>query len=168
MKDYQTLQGKYADLLGSLVEARIEALLNHFDNHTVSGDFFHTIVEVTLPKFIYVGDTVVKPFGSRQYQIDLQGEWYLDNYDAWTWVVEVKWWQSKITPSVVEKFVAAYEALKQEIELIGIVPRLVNRGGFSSGVVEALETHGIYYSGPAEINQLLNLFGIERLLRDAK
>ena len=73
MKSYQKLQGKYNDLLGALVEARLEALLNRFDGRTVPGNLFHTTGEVELPRFDYVGDTMVKPLGSRQYQIDLQG-----------------------------------------------------------------------------------------------
>ena len=71
-----------------------------------------------------------------------------------------------MTPGVIKKFVAAYEALKQETKLAEIVPWLLNRGGFSKGAREALEEHGIYYSGTSEINQLLNMFGIERLLKD--
>ncbi|MDM8529159.1 hypothetical protein QUF58_13245 [Anaerolineales bacterium HSG24] len=165
LKAYKKLHGKYSDLLGALVEARLEALLNRFDGRTASGKLFHTTEEVTLPNFLHVGDTVVKPIGSRQYQIDLQGRWYQGDYDFWAWVVEVKWWQSEVTPSVVEKFVTAYNALKQETDLTGVVPWLVNRGGFSKGALEALEKHGIYYSGPAEINKLLNMFGIERLLK---
>ena len=40
----------------------------------------------------------------------------------------------------------------------------MNRGGFTQGAVEAMEKRGVYYSGAAEINELLRTFGIERLL----
>jgi hypothetical protein len=50
------------------------------------------------------------------------------------------------------------------IKLVGVVPWLVNRGGFTQGAIEAIQEHGIYYSGAAEINELLRMFGIERLL----
>ncbi len=168
MEKYQSLQGKYSDLLGALVEARLEALLNRFDGRTVPGRLFNTTEEVELPKFVYVGDTYVKPPGSRAYQIDLEGEWYKDNYDAWVWAVEVKWWKTEVTPSVVKKFVAACEALQKEKRLAGVVRWLVNQGGFSKGAKKELDECGVYYSGPDEINELLYMFGIERLLKKQK
>ncbi|MFQ5615589.1 MAG: hypothetical protein ACE5GO_03915 [Anaerolineales bacterium] len=164
LDEYQTLQRKYANLLGALVEARLEALLHRFDNRTVSGDLFHTVGEVHLPKFKYVSDTVVKPPNSRAYQIDLQGRWH-EEYDRWAWVVEIKHWQDKVTPGVVRKFVAACEALKKEQKVVGMVKWMVNKGGFTAGALELLDEHDIYYSGQEEINTLLHALGIERVLR---
>jgi hypothetical protein len=106
---------------------------------------------------------VVKPAGGRAYQIDLQGRWH-EKYERQAWVVEIKHWEKRVTADVVRKFVAACEALQQTEKLVGMVKWLVNRGGFTAGAIEALEAHGIYYSGAAEINELLRLFGIERLL----
>ena len=58
LASYQTLKRKYGDpssvrtgLVGALVEARIEALLNRFDNREVPGRLFHTEGEVRLPRF---------------------------------------------------------------------------------------------------------------------
>jgi len=45
---------------------------------------------------------------------------------------------------------------------------IVNQGGFTSGAIKALEKHQIYYSAAAEINELLRMFGIERLLKEKK
>ncbi len=168
MEKYRSLQGKYSDLLGALVEARLEAMLNRFDGRMVSGRLFNTTGEVELPKFVYVGDSYIKPPGSRAYQIDLQGEWYKDNYDAWVWVAEMKWWKTEVTPHVVKKFAAACEALQKEKRLSGVVKWLVNQGGFSKGAKKVLDEYGIYYSGPNEINELLYMFGIERLLKKQK
>ena len=93
----------------------------------------------------------------------MQGRWYI-GYQTWAWVVEVKHWKTKVTADVVKKFVAAYGALARETKLVGTVPWLVNRGGFTQGAIAAMAEHGIYYSGAAEINALLNAFGVERLL----
>jgi hypothetical protein len=165
LDQYRTLQGKYADLLGALVEARIEALLNRFDGRTVPGRLFHTGEEVRLPRFAYVSDTLVKPAGGPAYQIDLQGRWR-EGAERWGWVVEIKHWQTPVTADVVQKFVAASTALAEEARLEGVVKWLVNRGGFTAGAIAAMQQHGIYWSGPAEINELLRMFGIERLLRE--
>ncbi len=67
---------------------------------------------------------------------------------------------------MVEKFVAACTALEQEAQLVGMVKWLVNKGGFTRGAIETMEKHGIYYSGATEINELLRMFGIERLLKE--
>jgi hypothetical protein len=81
-------------------------------------------------------------------------------------VVEIKHWQTPVTADVVQKFVAASTALAQEAKLEGVVKWLVNRCGFTAGAIAAMQQHGIYWSGPAEINELLRMFGIERLLRE--
>jgi hypothetical protein len=44
---------------------------------------------------------------------------------------------------------------------------LVNVGGFSEGALAAMAEAGIYYSGAAEINELLRTFGLNRLLAEA-
>ena len=103
-----------------MVEARVEALLNRFDGHTVPGRLFHIEDEVRLPRFEFVADALVKPLGGRAYQIDLQGRWY-EGYDFWAWVVEIKHWKRRVTADVVEKFVAASTALAQETKLVGVV-----------------------------------------------
>ena len=69
-----------------------------------------------------------------------------------------------MTPSVVKKFIEAYTALEKEAQLKGYVKWFVNRSGFSSGAIKVLKEHNIYYSAAAEINELLHLFGIQRLL----
>jgi len=91
-------------------------------------------------------------------------------------VVEIKHWKKRVTAEVVNEFVEAYTALEQEEEWVGMVKWLVNqacterseRSGFTQGAVEAMEQHSIYYSGAAEINELLRTFGIERLLPEER
>ena len=51
---------------------------------------------------------------------------------------------------------------------MGMVKWIVNQGGFSPGAIKALEEHNIYYSAASEINELLHLFGIQRLLPEKK
>ena len=51
LQSYQSLKKKYDNLIGALVEARIEALLNRFDNRQVAGRLFHTSGKVRLPRF---------------------------------------------------------------------------------------------------------------------
>ena len=69
-----------------------------------------------------------------------------------------------MTPSVVKKFIEAYTALARVAQLKGYVKWFVNRAGFTPGAIKVLEEHNIYYSAAAEINELLHLFGIQRLL----
>jgi hypothetical protein len=112
-----------------------------------------------------VGDALVKPVAERAFQIDLQGRWN-KGYDLWAWVVEIKHWRKRVTADIVEKFVASSEALARETNLTGVVRWLVNAGGFTEGAQAARQAHNIYYSGAAEINELLRMFGIERLLSE--
>ena len=167
LQSYQSLKKKYDNLIGALVEARIEALLNRFDNREVAGRLFHTSGQVRLPRFVYVSDTYVKSPSGRSYQIDLQGRWH-EGYDRWAWIVEIKHWERQVTPSVVKKFIKAYTALEKEAQLVGMVKWIVNQGGFSPGAIKVLEEHNIYYSAASEINELLHLFGIQRLLAEKK
>lgn len=167
LQSYQTLKKKYDNLVGALIEARLEALLNRFDNREAPGRLFHTEGLVRLPRFVYVSDTYVKSPAGRGYQIDLQGRWH-EGYDRWAWIVEIKHWETRVTPSVVKKFIEAYTALEKEAQLKGYVKWMVNRSGFTPGAIKVLEEHNIYYSAAAEINELLHLFGIQRLLAEKK
>ena len=163
LQSYQTLKKKYDNLVGALVEARLEALLNRFDNREVPGRLFHTEGSVHLPRFVYVSDAYFKSPGGRSHQIDLQGRWH-KGYDRWAWIVEIKHWDREVTPSVVKKFIEAYTALVHVAQLKGYIKWFVNRSGFSPGAIKVLKEHNIYYSAAAEINELLHLFGIQRLL----
>ena len=167
LQQYKTLKRKYANLVGALVEARIEALLNRFDDRQVAGRLFNVTEEVQLPRFNYVSDAYVKPAGKQSHQIDLKAGWH-QGYDYWLWVVEIKNWDRRVTPSVVKKFVEAYTALEEEEKPEGMIKWMVNQGGFTKGAIKALKEHNIYYSAAAEINELLRLFGIQRLLAEDK
>jgi hypothetical protein len=59
-------------------------------------------------------------------------------------------------------------ALSQETKVPPerMVKWLVNAGGFTEGALAAMAEADIYYSGPAEINELLRGFGLERLLAE--
>ena len=163
LQQYKTLKRKYDNLVGALVEARIEALLNRFDNREVEGRLFNVSGQVELPRFTYVSDAYVKQAGQQSYQIDLKASWH-KGYDYWLWVVEIKNWDRHVTPSVVKKFIEAYTALEHTEKPEGMIKWIVNQGGFSPGAIKVLEKHTIYYSTAAEINELLHLFGIQRLL----
>ena len=167
LQQYKTLKRKYDNLVGALVEARIEALLNRFDVREVEGRLFNVTGNVQLPRFDYVSDAYVKPAGQKSYQIDLKASWH-KGYDYWLWVVEIKNWERRVTLSVVNKFVEAYSALEEEEKPEGMVKWIVNQGGFTKGAIKALKEHNIYYSAAAEINELLRLFGIQRLLAEKK
>ena len=163
LQQYKTLKRKYDNLVGALVEARIEALLNRFDNREIEGRLFNVSGQVELPRFTYVSDAYVKQAGQQSYQIDLKASWH-KGYDYWLWVVEIKNWDRHVTPSVVKKFIEAYTALEHTEKPEGMIKWIVNQGGFSPGAIKVLEEHNIYYSTAAEINELLHLFGIQRLL----
>ena len=167
LQKYRKLERKYSELVGALVEARIEALLNRFDDRQVAGRLFNVEGEVRLPRFYYVSDAVVKQAGKRGYQIDLKAGWH-EGYDYWLWVVEIKHWERRVTLTIVNKFVEAYTALEEEEKPVGMIKWIVNQGGFTKGAIKALEQHQIYYSAAAEINELLRMFGIERLLKENK
>jgi hypothetical protein len=74
-------------------------------------------------------------------------------------VVEIKHWETRVTPKGVKKFVEAYSALAEEEKPEGMVKWIVNQGGFTKGAIKALKEHNIYYSAAAEINELLRLAG---------
>jgi hypothetical protein len=160
-------KGKYADAVGALVEARIAALMNRFDGRQVPGRLFHGEREVELPKFNVVYDTVVKGPGKRMRQADLVGSWWSDGVES-LWVVEIKHWAKRVDAGIVQEFEALSQAVGQSARVppARVVKWLVNAGGFTQGALEALKTHGIYSSGAVEINELLRMFDIERLLRE--
>jgi hypothetical protein len=161
-------KGKYADAVGELVEARIQALLHRFDGRRVPGRLFHTTGEVELPKFAVVYDTVVKGPGDRQRQADVLGSLW-DAGGERMWVAEIKHWARRVDAGVVTEFLDLCQALGQETKVPQerMVKWLVNAGGFTEGAIEAMREGGVYYSGAAEINELLRAFGIQRLLGEA-
>ncbi len=161
-------RGKYADLVGDLVEARLEALMNRFDGRRVPGRLFHVEGEVELPKFHLVYDTVVKGPGERMRQVDLVGSWWPGGQES-LWVVEIKHWAKRVDAGVVREFEELCQAMRQSAKVPPqrVVKWLVNAGGFTEGAVEAMRETGIMHSGVAEINELLRMFGIQRLLGDA-
>jgi hypothetical protein len=169
-------KGKYADAVGELVEARLEALLNRFDGRRVPGRLFHVEGEVELPKFTLVYDTMVKGPGDRMRQVDLVGAWWPDREIA-VWVAEIKHWAKRVDAGVVREFVELCQAVSREkrVPPERMVKWLVSAGGFpgltartgSEGALAALREAGILYSGAAEINELLRAFGIQRLLGEA-
>jgi len=160
-------QGKYADAVGALVEARIAALLHRFDGRVTPGRLFHVDGEVELPKLDLVYDTLVKEAGDRQRQIDLVGSRWHGAQET-MWLVEIKHWRRRVDAGVVREFAATCQAFSRSRKLPTgrMVKWLVNAGGFTEGARAALAEAGIYYSGPAEINELLAGFGLERLLRE--
>jgi hypothetical protein len=156
---------KYADAVGDLVEARIEALLHRFDGRRVSGHLFHVQGEVELPKFTLVYDTVVKGPGERLRQVDLAGSrWH--GTDETLWLVEIKHWARKVDVSVVREFAELCQAVSRDKRTppVQVVKWLVNAGGFTAGALQAMEEEVIMYSGAAEINELLRAFGLQCLL----
>jgi hypothetical protein len=161
-------KGKYADAVGALVEARLAALLHRFDGRSVPGRLFHAAGEVELPKFDLVYDTVVKEAGNRERQLDLVGSRWHGAQET-MWLVEIKHWARWVDAGVVREFAATCQAFSRSRKLptARMVQWLVNAGGFTEGALAAMAEAGIYYSGPAEINELLRSFGLERLLAEA-
>jgi hypothetical protein len=161
-------QHKYADAVGALVEARIQALLQRFDGRRVPGRLFHAAGEVELPRFDSVYDTLVKEAGDRQRQLDLVGSRWHGAQET-MWLVEIKHWRRRVDAGVVREFAAACQAFSRSRKLPTerMVKWLVNAGGFTEGALAAMAEAGVYYSGPAEINELLRSFGLERLLAEA-
>jgi hypothetical protein len=156
---------KYADAVGALVEARIQALLQRFDGRRVSGRLFHAAGEVVLPKFSVVYDTIVKAPADRPRQADVVGSlWDADGERMW--IAEIKHWARRVDASVVRELLDLCAALSQETKVPSerMTKWLVNAGGFTEGALAAMAEADIYYSGPAEINELLRGFGLERLL----
>jgi hypothetical protein len=161
-------KGKYADAVGELVEARIAALLHRFDGRRVPGRLFHTDGEVELLKFDLVYDTVVKEAGDRQRQIDLVGSRWHGAQET-MWLVEIKHWRQRVDAGVVAEFAATCQAFSRSRKLPTerMVKWLVNAGGFTEGAIEAMREADVFYSGAAEINELLRGFGLSRLLSEA-
>jgi hypothetical protein len=161
-------KGKYADAVGALVEARIAALLHRFDGRAVPGRLFHTAGAVELPKFAVVYDTVVKEAAERERQLDLVGSRWSGAQET-MWLVEIKHWRRRVDAGVVREFAATCQAFSRSRKLPTerMVKWLVNAGGFTEGALRALAEYDIYYSGAAEINELLRSFGLERLLAEA-
>jgi hypothetical protein len=169
-------KGKYADAVGELVEARINALMTRFDGRRVPGRLFGVAGEVELPKFTLVYDTVVKGPGDRMRQVDLAGSWWHGDEET-MWVVEIKQWARRVDVGVVREFAELCQAVSQDKKVAPerLVKWLVNHvlseaegaGGFTEGALEAMQEAGIMRSGAAEINELLRGFGLQRLLGDA-
>jgi hypothetical protein len=169
-------KGKYADAVGELVEARINALMTRFDGRRVPGRLFGVAGEVELPKFTLVYDTVVKGPGDRMRQVDLAGSWWHGDEET-MWVVEIKHWARRVDVGVVREFAELCQAVSQDKKVAPerLVKWLVNHvlseaegaGGFTEGALEAMQEAGIMRSGAAEINELLRGFGLQRLLGDA-
>ena len=161
-------KGKYADAVGALVEARIQALMHRFDGRRVPGRLFHVAGEVELPRFSIVYDTLVKAPADRPRQADVVGSLW-DAGGERMWIAEIKHWARRVDGGVVGEFLDLCAAVSQETKVPPerMTKWLVNAGGFTEGALGAMAEYDIYYSGAAEINELLRSFGLERLLAEA-
>lgn len=162
LSKYRALKGKYADLMGQVVESRIEGMINRFNDQVVDGRrFFGVDKEVLLPKFEFVYDTVVKA-GTRQYQIDIMGS-LVKGEGTFAWIVECKYWDKKIGKDVITKFEEAAQVATETYKIDYPTKWIFSKSGFTRQARQEMERRGMLYSDIDQVNDLLNLFGIERL-----
>ena len=163
MEAYRRLRGSFSHFKGQVAEVYLQLLMKSFDGRTVDGErYFHFPGEVVLPKFYYVLPRVVKVSGSRAYQIDLEGSTLVEA-GRLSWLVESKYWGEPVGIGEVKWFEAACEVAKEDLEIDVLVPWFFSRSGFTEEAAAYLKEKGYLYSDEAQLNGLLELFGLRKL-----
>ncbi len=148
-------------MLGYLLESHVKYCMVLWDDRKVDGTVFGAPEPVPLATNEEVYDTLVKTAGERAYQLDVVA--FPRKLENAVWAVECRYRNRKAARKDIEKFAAALDALKAERDLAAVQGWFVSVEGFTADALDALEAHGIYYSGKDELNMLLEAFGLRRV-----
>ena len=158
---YQTINGRIHDHRGYLAEVYIAQILWTGQNKTLSGKFFHSKEDITLPwHFSYVKQRS-RLGGGRGMEIDVEG-----GAGKERWICESKWWIGrKVGRAEVESLMRKGNIVKQEVGEGLQILRLwfFAHDGFTEDAKALMLKNGVLWSVREDLNGLLECLGLRGL-----
>ncbi len=158
---YQTIKGRIHDHRGYLAEVYIAQILWTGQNKTLSGKFFHSKEDITLPwHFSYVKQRS-RLGGGRGMEIDVEG-----GAGKERWICESKWWIGrKVGRAEVESLMRKGNIVKQEVGEGLQILRLwfFAHDGFTEDAKALMLKNGVLWSVREDLNGLLECLGLRGL-----
>jgi len=158
---YQTIKGRIHDHRGYLAEVYIAQILWTGQNKTLSGKFFHSKEDITLPwHFSYVKQRS-RLGGGRGMEIDVEG-----GAGKERWICESKWWIGrKVGRAEVESLMRKGNIIKQEVGEGLQILRLwfFAHDGFTEDAKALMLKNGVLWSVREDLNGLLECLGLRGL-----
>jgi len=158
---YQTIKRRIHDHRGYLAEVYIAQILWTGQNKTLSGKFFHSKEDITLPwHFSYVKQRS-RLGGGRGMEIDVEG-----GAGKERWICESKWWIGrKVGRAEVESLMRKGNIVKQEVGEGLQILRLwfFAHDGFTEDAKALMLKNGVLWSVREGLNGLLECLGLRGL-----
>ncbi|MFQ6072528.1 MAG: hypothetical protein ACE5KT_07500, partial [Methanosarcinales archaeon] len=149
-------------MLGLLLESHLKLLMMYWNNEIVSGDLFGTESDIRLPKFDEVFSTKVKPYKTREYQLDMMAIYY-ESGKVIGWAGESRYRDAKANKPDIIKFNRACKAVQKHYKLTEIIKWFVSLAGFSEPALNEAKKLGILTTDLKALNELLERFGLKKL-----
>ncbi|MFQ6119498.1 MAG: hypothetical protein ACE5KE_06395, partial [Methanosarcinales archaeon] len=149
-------------MLGLLLESHLKLLMMYWNNEIVSGDLFGTESDIRLPKFDEVFSTKVKPYKTREYQLDMMAIYY-ESGKVIGWAGESRYRDAKANKPDIIKFNRACKAVQKHYKLTEIIKWFVSLAGFSEPAIQEAKKLGILTTDLKALNELLERFGLKKL-----
>ena len=158
---YRKTAGRLSDLKGYTTELMIKFMMARFDDREVDAkEYFGASRSKAkqLRRFQWADSRKVKLPSSPEHEIDIVGAGVPD-----LWFVEVKHTQKPVGISHVRKFERACRVAAQVITGEVITRWYVSVAGFTKQAAAYLRKNGFLYSNGAQVNALLESFGLRKL-----
>ncbi|MBW2741596.1 MAG: hypothetical protein JRE64_22760 [Deltaproteobacteria bacterium] len=158
---YQTIKRRIHDYRGYLAEVYIAQILWTGQNKTLSGTFFHSKKDITLPwHFSYV-KLRSRLGGGKGMEIDVEG-----GAGKERWICESKWWVGrKIGRAEVESLMRKGSIVKEEVGEGLQILRLwfFAHDGFTEDAEALMREKGVLWSARDDLDGLLEYLGLRKL-----
>ncbi|MFQ6056031.1 MAG: hypothetical protein ACE5J3_08640, partial [Methanosarcinales archaeon] len=151
-----------ARILGLLLESHLKLLMTYWNNEIVSGEIFGTDNMIRLPKFDRVHETKVKPYKTREYQLDMFATYY-EGGKYLGWLGESRYRNVQANKPDIVKFNRACNAVKKHYKLTSSTKWFVSLSGFSEPALKEAKKLGILTSDLNSLNELLEKFGLKKI-----
>ncbi len=158
---YQTIKRRIHDYRGYLAEVYIAQILWTGQNKTLSGTFFHSKKDITLPwHFSYV-KLRSRLGGGKGMEIDVEG-----GAGKERWICESKWWVGrKVGRAEVESLMRKGSIVKEEVGEGLQILRLwfFAHDGFTEDAEALMREKGVLWSARDDLDGLLEYLGLRKL-----
>jgi len=158
---YQTIKRRIHDYRGYLAEVYIAQILWTGQNKTLSGTFFHSKKDITLPwHFSYV-KLRSRLGGGKGMEIDVEG-----GAGKERWICESKWWVGrKLGRAEVESLMRKGSIVKEEVGEGLQILRLwfFAHDGFTEDAEALMREKGVLWSARDDLDGLLEYLGLRKL-----
>jgi len=158
---YQTIKRRIHDHRGYLAEVYMAQILWTGQNKTLTGKFFHSKEDITLPwHFSYVR-LRSKLGGGKGMEIDVEG-----GAGKERWICESKWWIGrKVGQAEVESLMRKGSVVKEEVGEGLQILRLwfFAHDGFTKEAEALMREKGVLWSSRQDLDNLLKFVGLRQL-----